>query len=840
MDETRSGLFNTFREEVDTHLLRLQQGVVALEQNPANAELLKEVFRSAHTIKGSARMMGFREIVDVTHAMESVLGAMRDAQLRLTSEISDLLFEGIDAITVLTQLQANPHDAQAAQARGEMNLERLVAGLQAIADSTEAAPTHAANGAAANGTNGAGGAPNGTANVDPEAQALEDALAGPSHVLGLPRPDLHTARPDMPTLKLGEDTVRVRVQKLDMLMHLSGEMIITKMQHQAIVDRIQALLELERSRARRLATLTDMVQRSWGTINQDDMETALADLHHADNELDELTGRAMREFQEYAGRLNNVADELESTVLSVRMLPIDTLFSTFPRMLRDFKRETGKEVELVVRGGETELDKQILEALADPFIHLLRNALDHGVEPPAQRVAAGKPPTGIITVHAYQQGTQVVIEVTDDGAGMHPEKLRQVAIQKNFITRLEAEKLPDEELLNLVFYPGFSTASIITDTSGRGVGMDVVKSTVEARLNGTVTLESEPGVGTRVAMRLPLTLATMKALLVRVGSQVFVLPSHTVEGGMDYIGLEDISLIENREVVRLKGRLTPLIRLEELLDLSRVESGVWLKDAGLQRFLLRGERPAHSSTIRLADEEFDDDMSDLFWAPVLGTGVRLQDKLPGVLVGTGDRQACFLVDELIDELDVVVKNLGPMLAKVDMAIGATILGNGRVVIILDVPGLLVEARNRSTRGQLNRAWRTTVSTQRPHILVVDDSITTRELEKSILENAGYDVDIAMDGREALTRLEVLSEGGIKPYDLLIVDIEMPHMDGLELTQKVKTHTENVIRGLPVIIVSSLASDAYKQRGIEVGAAAYITKGQFDQSHLLETIDLLIH
>ena len=201
----------------------------------------------------------------------------------------------------------------------------------------------------------------------------------------------------------------------------------------------------------------------------------------------------MRTFQDYASRLNTIADELESTVLSVRMLPVDTIFSTFPRAIRDFKRETGKEVDLQIRGGETELDKQILEALSEPLIHLLRNALDHGIETPAQRRAAGKPPIGRLSVHAYQQGTQVVIEVGDDGAGMEPDTLRRIAVQKNFLGRAEAELLTDAEALNLVFYPGLSTASIITDVSGRGVGMDVVKTTVEARLNGTVNLKIRAG-----------------------------------------------------------------------------------------------------------------------------------------------------------------------------------------------------------------------------------------------------------------------------------------------------------------------------------------------------------
>jgi two-component system, chemotaxis family, sensor kinase CheA len=552
-----------------------------------------------------------------------------------------------------------------------------------------------------------------------------------------------------------------------------------------------------------------------------------------DTQVDALTARARDEFQAYAGRVNSVAEELEDTVLSVRMLPIDTLFSTFPLAVRNFKRETGKDVDLQVRGGETEIDKQILEALSDPLIHLLRNALDHGIERPEAREAAGKPARGHVTVQAYPQGTQVVIEVSDDGAGIDTSLLRRAAVRKNILSAGDAEKLTDDETLNLIYYPGLSTAGIITDVSGRGVGMDIVKTTVE-RLNGSVTAEVQPGQGTRITLRLPLTLATMQALLVRVASQLFVLPSHTIEGGMEYITADDITAIENREVVRLKGRTMPLVRLEELLDLGRVESGAWLKEAGFGRLL--APRPADPDDADALDEDY----SAIFRPPGLGAGIRLQGRLPGIIVGSGDRVTCFLVDELIDELDVVVKNLGPLLGKLDTATGATILGDGRVVVILDVQRLLAEARARSSRGQLGRAWRADPLRAQSHILVVDDSITTRELEKSILENAGYRVDIAMDGVEALAKLERQAQDGQSQYDLMIADIEMPRMDGLELTQQVKSHALDAVRAVPVIIVSSLASDAYKQRGVEVGAQAYMTKGQFDQGRLLETIDLLIH
>ncbi len=826
MDDTRSALFGKFREEVDTHLLRLQQSMVTLEENPQDSALLKEVFRSAHTIKGAARMMGFADIARVTHEMESVLAEMRDGTLRLNSDISDLLFEGMEIIAALTQLQARPNDAAALQTLTEMNPDRLIERLKAIVASvTQPVPSVP--------TLTIGGNGHETTKPDTLVLPMIDPMQLPP-AAGLPAggsPGEAGAR----EIRWADDSIRVPIRKLDTLMHLSGEMVITKMQHRSIDERIATLLERERNRGRHLTDLTERVERSWESINQSDMKAALDQLRALDSQIDTLTDRTLRDFQEYTTRLYTVTDELEDTVLSVRMLPVGTLFDTFPLAIRNFRRDHGKEINLQVHGGETEIDKQILEGLGDPLIHLLRNALDHGIESPEVRRAAGKATRGVISVAAYPQGTQVVIEISDDGAGMDPTRLRIMAVRKNIISRMEAEKLTDEEALNLIYYPGFSTAEIITDMSGRGVGMDVVKTTIE-RMNGSVSVQSQPGVGTTIILRLPLTLATMQALLVRVGSQVFVLPSHTIEGGMEYVSGDDIFMIENHEVTRIKGRTMPLVRLEELLDLSRVQSGAWLREAGLGHLLPGPAGPPRN------EDGYDDeeDLSLLFQAPALGNGIRLENKLPGVIVGSGDRMTCFLVDELIDELSVVVKSLGPLLGRVKTASGATILGDGRVVMILDVMRLLVEARTRSNSGQLSRAWSAMQPGKRPYILVVDDSITTRELEKSILENAGFEVDIAMDGLEALGKIEAQGQNGRRYYDLLIADIEMPRMDGLELTQRVKTHIQEALRAVPIIIVSSLASESYKQRGVEVGAQAYITKGQFDQSHLLETIELLIH
>ena len=782
MDTTRSGLLSQFREEVETHLLRLAQGVVVLEQSPHDMQVLKDVFRAAHTIKGAAKMMGFADISRITHEMESVLAAMRDGDLLLTPDITDVLIEAIDAVEALTRAHVQPGGGEG-PAPAEQ--EDLVARLHALVPTDGPAPGTSVGSPARNG------------------QENGHAPAAPGQEITPALPAANGGGGTAPAGSFLEDTVRVQVQKLDTLMNLSGEMIISKMQNEAIADRLQAMLEASRALGRTLGALNDTINRGWDSLSQQDLETALSRMHELDQDLDQLTATTLREFQAYAGHVNNVADELEDTVLSVRMLPVESLFTAFPRAVRDMARDSGKQVELATQGGDTELDKKILEALYEPLVHLLRNAVDHGIEPPAARVQAGKAPAGRVGIRAFQQGGQVGIEVSDDGAGIDPQVVRRTAVQKGFLPAATAEKLSDDEILPWIYHPGFTTAHIITDVSGRGVGMDIVKSTLE-HLNGTVQVSSELGRGTTISLKVPLTLATTQGLLVRVANQVFVLPSHTVET-MDYISADDLFMLEGQEAVRLRERTMPLVRLEELLDLGRVH--------GLHTRIDVGSAGSEWSS-----------------------GISLAHKLPGIVVGESERQLCFLVDELIDERVIVVKSLGPLLANVPTQVGATMLGNGQVVIILDVPSLISEARARSTQGRLAPAWRTAAPIHRYRILVVDDSITTRELEKSILENAGYVVEIAMDGREALNRLEKEPSR----FDMMIADIEMPHMDGLELTQRVKQHTDERLRQLPVIIVSSLASDAYKRRGIEVGAQAYITKGQFEQSRLLDTIELLIH
>jgi len=435
-----------------------------------------------------------------------------------------------------------------------------------------------------------------------------------------------------------------------------------------------------------------------------------------------------------------------------------------------------------VEGGQAQLDKKIIEELKDPLMHLLRNALDHGVEKPDERLRAGKRPAGLLRLSAAQKSSSVVIEIEDDGAGIDLERVRSLALRRGFVTEAELPEMTDQQILGLIFRPGFSTKGMITDLSGRGVGLDVVLTNIE-RLKGTITVNSEPGRGSVFSIRLPITLATAQALLVRVSGETFAIPLAAVELIAE-VGLDQVTAIEAREAILIEGQPTALVRLNEILQL-----------------------PGESSHLEAGG------------------------KAPIVLLGSTEERVAFLVDELLGEHEVVVKGLGAPLRRVRNVSGATIAGDGAVVLILNVFDLIKASQK--VRGLWLADKRRVEAGRRgaARVLVVDDSVTTRLLEKGILESNGFDVTLAVDGLDAL---EKLADGG---FELVVSDVEMPRMNGFELTRQLRR--DDAHRDLPVILVTSLSSDEDRKAGVEAGADAYIVKGAFDQGNLIATIRQLL-
>ncbi len=488
----------------------------------------------------------------------------------------------------------------------------------------------------------------------------------------------------------------------------------------------------------------------------------------------------LRRFASDYGRLALLTDDLQDGVRRVRMLPIATIFDLFPRMVRDLAREQGKEVALHIVGADTEVDRQVLETMKDPLIHLLRNAMDHGIEPPDRREAAGKPRRGTVRLQAAQNGNTIVLEVADDGAGIDLEAVRRAAIARGLLTAQEAAGLSDRETVQLIFRSGLSTLPQVTDLSGRGVGLDVVRENLK-RLHGIVKVDTAPGQGTTFTLTLPLTMATSHVLLVEVAGQMVAVPTTTVERILR-VDATSVGSIEGKPAIRANGQSLPLVSLAQVLELPRAKAPL------------------------VADQ-----------------------KIPVVVLGVVERRMAFRVDGLQGTQEVVIKSLGRQLSQARNVAGATILGTGQVVMILNVADLIKSAQIGPAVAAPSPVETREVA-RRP-VLVVDDSITTRTLEKNILENAGYQVLVAADGEEAWA----LVQG--EPLDAVVADISMPRMDGFVLTEKIKG--DERFQDLPVVLVTSLESPQDRIRGLEAGADAYITKSTFDQRELLETIERLI-
>jgi two-component system chemotaxis sensor kinase CheA len=748
-DELLRELLATFAVEASEHIQAISAHLLALEKSPAPEEareLLTEIFREAHSLKGAARAVDLDAAGGLAHSLETLFGRMQTGELAPSPELFDLAYQALDGLTLLVANGpegAPPVDTAGLSARLDAAGRRQTPGaapslaqrLKAIERPVEQLAQDEPT-AAEQPENGAG--------------APETALMP----AGLPQAGTRALVPPLARPRLADETIRVSTAKLDTLMAEVGELQIARLATE------QRLVEL-----RDLSENVELLER-----NDASWRATRAQLNDV-----------RRRFEVDARRLAQLTALLQDDVRRTRLLPISTVFDAFPRMVRDVARDLGKEAELIVIGGDTEVDRSVLEQIKDPITHLLRNSLDHGLEPPAARRAAGKPARGTITLSAAQHGSSVRVEVADDGAGIPVARVKASAVRQGVLTAEAAAAMSEHEALWLIFRSGLSTSPMITDLSGRGVGLDVVRENIE-RLTGTLEVESEAGSGARFILSLPLTVATTLCLLAQAGGQTFGLPIAGVVR-IVRVGPDDIGHGEGAEAIRLDGRPVALFRLAEVLELTGA-------------------------------------------SPAAGNGARL----PAVILGSGNRQAAFLVDSLASAQEVLVKSLPAPWLRVRHVAGATIMGNGEVVMILNAGDLLRSASRGPARAAAVLA-QPAEPAHVPVILVVDDSITTRTLEKNILETAGYAVRVAADGQEAWALLQ--SEA----FDLLVTDISMPRLDGFALTEKVRA--DERLNTLPVILVTSLDTREDREHGIWAGADAYIVKSSFDQDTLLATIRKLI-
>lgn len=778
--------YSQFREETTENVRILNDGLLVLERandltDPDTRAYLDASFRAVHTIKGSARLLGFAHIGLLAHKMEDILGAVRAGKLQLNRELTDQLLRSGDILLALVIDSVEGRE-------NSTSVEDYITALERSSNGQPAPPPTNSQEPAA---------------VTPEEQPpaspalpvepVSDATPPQVQPERTPSPDIpsapapaHASSTEEPPERTvprsrssSRQTVRVRTDRLDKLLNLTGELVIGQQTLGLHAQFLRDLLMLNQEQERALIMLdTALQERGLPAERRNSLEQPLNSLLNTCNQIRQTLRSQIEQFNQYTNQHHALVDDLEQEVITTRLLPVSTVFGNLPRAVRELANATGKEIELELRGETTELDRKLLEALSDPLLHLVRNAVDHGIESPDERIVAGKTRQGHIRITAEATGGEVRIIISDDGRGIDPQRIRDIAVRKGFIHADNAALLSDQEALELIFLPGFTTAPIITDLSGRGVGMDVVRSNI-SEMSGQILLESQLGIGTNITLLLPLTLVTTRILLVNIGTQMFALPAAGCQG-IIWVHQEHIRTVEGRAMVLHNGFTVPVLRMADLLDIE-----------------------AHPA-------------------------FHLSDRMPAVLLGNTRRMLSLLVDRVHDEREAVVKPIGPLLEYQRRFTGAVQLGDGQLILLINPMTLAQTARG----VNLVRSVAPTTEVRRQHrLLVTDDSFTTRELIRSILSSAGYYVAAAIDGVDALDKLRAES------YDLVVTDVEMPRMNGFDLTANIRQ--ELGFHDLPVIIITSLASDEHKRRGLEVGAQAYIVKSQFNQDNLLEAIQQLL-
>lgn len=770
---------------------QLDQDLVELEHNPEDLDLLNRIFRVAHTIKGSSSFLNLNILTHLTHNMEDVLNRARKGEIKITPDIMDVVLRSIDLMkTLLVTIRDTGSDTNNGK---ENEIEEAVKQLQAITsqnlegakERTKEAPQKEAQeenkeenqenkAKASTAENSASDNPladepdldyanmsaeeveaeierllnkrqeadkERRAQKKQEAKPKQEEQAKPKQEVAPTKEAPKTETPKAPKTEtkakakadteenkapsIGvEQTVRVDVRRLDHLMNLIGELVLGK--------------------NRLIRIYSDVEERYDGE-------------------------KFLEELNQVVSSISAVTTDLQLAVMKTRMQPVGKVFNKFPRMVRDLSRELGKSIELIIEGEETELDKSIVEEIGDPLIHIIRNSCDHGIEPLEERRRLNKPETGKVQLSAYNEGNHIVIKISDDGKGLDPVMLKEKAIEKGVISERDAEGMSDREAFNLIFKPGFSTAKVVSNVSGRGVGMDVVKTNIE-KLNGIIEIDSEVGVGTTQKLKIPLTLAIIQALLVGVQEEYYAIPLSSVLETVR-ISQDEIYTVDGKSVLRLRDEVLSLVRLSDIFKVDAIlESN-----------------------------------SDVYV----------------VIIGLADQKIGVIVDYLIGQEEVVIKSLGYYLKNTRGIAGATVRGDGKITLIVDVGAMMDMAKSIKVNiTTLMNESENTKSKNSPSdyvVLAIDDSSTDRAIIRKCLKPLGITLLEAANGLEGLEMLK----NGDKTPDAILVDIEMPKMDGYTFASEVRKY--NKFKNLPLIAVTSRVTKTDRMRGVESGMTEYITK-----------------
>ena len=807
-------LLETFRVEAEEHFEVLSNGLLELEREPdgEHLPLVETLFREAHSLKGAARAVELGDIETVCQAMESVFAAWKRSEIGASAELFDALNEAVDA---LRESSAHGRDsASAAETMGGL-IDRLAKLAEAGQPAAVAAASSAAAPPAAAATETAPppapAAPSPTVVAPSSAAAAE--VAAPAPATPPPRraaaapgrlPAGQAAKSAAPEISHQGDTIRVSLTRLTELMLRMEELITVKLVLRQRATDLNALLaEFDVWKKRWQALRGPVAEERRGSradvwlaepppggeaveARRRDDDKLLEYLDWNKAFVSDIAARIARltAGSEHDQRsLGPLVEDLLDDVKTLVMLPFSSLSQVFPKMVRDLARAEGKAVDLTVTGGDIEIDRHVLETIKDPIIHILRNCVGHGVETPDVRAKRGKPVRGEVTIAVTRvEGNKLSIVVADDGGGIDISGVRQIAGKVGARSQDHIDSLDDEQAMTLVFESGVSTNPIVTDVSGRGIGLAIVQEKVE-QLGGTATVRSEPGEGTWFELVVPATLASSRGVLVRVADRLFVLPTLHVDR-VTRIDPRDIATVESSDTVTMDGQAVAFAFLHDVLDLPRKPRS---DDAAM---------------------------------------------LPVVVLMSGNERVAFAVDWVLGDQEVLVKSLGPQLENLRYVTGATVLESDKIALILHPPEVIRAAAHGTAQSTpVAVLFDEAAARRKKRILVAEDSITSRTLLKNILETTGYEVRTVVDGLEALTALME------EEFDLLISDVEMPRMNGFDLTARIRSEDKHA--DLPVMLVTSLESREDREKGVDVGANAYITKGSFDQTTLLETARRLV-
>ncbi len=828
-------LMEAFKIEAAEHIQAMSSGLLELEsisEAEKQAAIVETIFREAHSLKGASRSVNMMEIETICQAIENVFAVWKNkGSVMASPEAFDTLHSAVDIVSMLLsspqkgeisiseiveqieQVAQSASTAQALQAVPPAVEEPLVEVLpepeqEAVPVAPQTPPLFAPP----------------TPQAPPEEPVLstakeekkevpvpvetqkEESLPPPPEASGVTRrtgqisPATPTAPKAQERLTLS-DTVRISTARLDSILLQAEEMLAVKL-----------AIEQHASDLREVLAFFDSYRQEWDKVSPE-VRASRQILSQEKESGNELLGRIRTQFgpvldflEQNSTSITSLEDKLKAVAKSVElsrrsvggmitglldsvkdvlMLPFSSLLQLFPKLVRDLSRDRGKQIELIIKGSEVEIDRRILEELKDPLIHLVRNSVDHGVERPEERKRLNKTPRGKMTISTTQLGSsKIEILVSDDGGGIDTERTRQKAVDNGILSEKEAAQMGEQEAVMLIFHSGLSTSPLITDISGRGLGMAIVREKVE-KLGGLLSVDTALNKGTTFRIVLPVTLATFRGVIVEANGQMFVVPTTNVEQVVR-ITPSLIKTVENRNTISLDDRAISLVRLADVLELP----------------------------VRDQEEESSDFVTVM-------------------LLGTAEKRIAFSIDRVINEQEVLVKSLGKQLARVKNVAGATVLGSGQVIPILNVADLMQSAVRVAAAIPIKIEKRKTddIETAKKSILLVEDSVTSRMLLKGILESAGFAVKTAVDGVEAFTTLKT------QPFDLVVSDIEMPRMNGFDLTAKIRDDQE--LADVPVVLVTSLEAREHRERGIEVGANAYIIKSSFDQSNLLEVTQRLI-